>query len=871
MKAIKTVTSICLFTSALLLKSLTAEAAVDSVPAPPEHLQGRPALSTTPTLVQYDDGTPGLPGLSFYADKQPTTYGSQIISRLPIQFGMLVVRMKPSLQDGIVSAAYTFEYHPPQPAAGTPTTDPAYKNYYDWQWNEIDIEFVPNTLNYPRFWQACNHKNDPVKWTCTTAYDALVEKYKKGDYTLDMGDNPAFPKAGTPLSQSDAELWAARRMPTPYGNQWLTGIVEDLVGTPAGKAALLDLDWWPWVSWPGLVGMSRTEFRKAVSFDFWNVARKDPDEQVGWRGVNPNTGLYDGTGTVAANTIQNFFWPDDDSTDLYANFNTYTIVWTPSSLAYYVNAPDNGRDISKSNPVYQRKVDAKGKSPKDFTDTTLGLENMGCTTDRARGNILCNSLTKNIYDVNYDNTDNATAEYRVPWPHIMLNIWTDGPGTGPYACDATHTTNCGAGGWGGMVPKKFIAADATKIDPTTGKLPLESMNGDYLKYNEENMGVTGAYYEYVNFYPLKVESYDKPVESLSKADFVTAHASEVPGKPVQGAFETDFTKIQNMEQLVKSGWFVSNNDYGQSIDANVVFQGVPPATKDGKSGQFLKLCDTYLPDYMPKIQWGGQAVDWPVLAKGCSGRYIAPMKDGARQVYAVVNYYGLFNNNPNAVAGASLFIGDVKYDSQGFFLKNCSAGETTDCNQVAQVAGGIDGWNDAAQKVRYALPGSEQDAKSAADPAYGALGIYHNTSNIGRGIGVYVIPAGKITMAATNNGNTNGKYLMMCVGGQLVSNKPEEVNGGYPTEPERHVEGVINDVNLGPVGADRIYFIDAYYVNGDEIKDFTCPKDPASGKAPASFVDMNLPGATPVIQTRFGGLGVTITEPVQMNPEPSGK
>lgn len=802
---------------------------------------------------------------------QPITYGAQIVSRRPIQYGMLVVTMKPSAQRGMVSAAYTFDYHPYSPN----------QLYLDWNWNEIDIEFVRNTLQQARYYQYCGTDGGGV-WNChdpdfnlRDAFDDAVSAFKNSQFDQSVLNIYTFNTLDV-TSDTQAKEWALRSLPNPYANEWLSGMDENklgTVGTPdSGLTKLLKQASWSDIQWAPLFNLKQSNRSgtsppvfQGVSFDFWNVANKTagdiyniPAESsspyYGWRGSANGGDVGSPDGTIAANTIQDFFVPlplvqsklQNMGGDFYTNFHTYTIVWTPKKIAFYVDAPNSGTGIDGITPVYERdavsaqqvqksikKVMTRGAVPtaSDF-DTwkkqALGIENMG------DNNPLYGQTTHTIYDVNYGNSQrvNPNAEYQVPWPNIMLNIWTDAPGTDQYICDGDHANdpNCGAGGWGGMVPIQFTQGSfSPNVDPSQGTYPALSTAWDQPSLESDNstksaVGVTAALYKEVDFYPLKGSSGSWNTGDKF-SDFISATATDgysppPPGQPLGSqqryAFKTNFTQIDSLEGLVNAGWFVSNNAYGQSISANIAFQHAFK-TNDGIQGHYLALCDTYLANYMPKITWqdgSGNTNDynWPLYATGCSGRFINATKDGARQTLLVVQSFGVWdqNNGTNPIQ---------------------SVVDAQDASKVAGVVGGFDGWGSGDQGtgtvLQYVIPGSESTA--AANPGSytdANMKAWRNTLNIGHAYYIVTVQPGKqyVINSVPSLSSTGGViYPHVCIGGQLTN--------------------TTNMVQLGDVGADRVYYADVFWTVGEDAG-FQCPSE---GGDPA-YVEMNHDSDTPYVQ-----------------------
>ncbi len=299
------------------------------------------------------------------------------------------------------------------------------------------------------------------------------------------------------LSQSDTTL--------PY---WTAG---DLWGIPKGTPAPTN--------------------DKFMTLNFWRVPEGDHTIKVNniTASFLPSVSIAF-SGDVTANE-QYFTITDKDGKSTYdpKEFHTYTLVWTQESLSYYIDAPNDGKDIQHSTPI-------KVFSVKDYP----GLEMTGINYPGGESKFWWYGVEKNLGDV-----------------LIMLNHYFD-PGWGGIPGDDFTKSSCylkkvgyfplkSSTISGKLTSSDFVYDSTSGLDIDFSKMPVANwryelqklfvaevtadfLNG-YIIKNPEQMILTSDTPDKSQALELRLSTYDYP-QAAQTFFYVALDSPEVTGAAI---------------------------------------------------------------------------------------------------------------------------------------------------------------------------------------------------------------------------------------------------------------------------------------------------------------------------------------------------
>lgn len=298
--------------------------------------------------------------LVFPASALATGYAqSQMFTRKVFGYGMYVVRGMAS-PESLVSAFYLQNIQPD--INNWPASEPL------WRWTEFDWEFVPNT--------ASTTPTGLVEMDGPLPTPTMTPTY----YPQDAGNGAPGVANGyrtdVNWAQGIINLWNSNKANTPITiaksqNAWdaLAAATHPTSDTPpfgwnSGKGPIAINSWPMWGTQPQA---TTDQLQKAVSINFirWPYGAQTrtytaPDKTVKASNFVPsiNTGPFPPTDksqfmpSAAGLGNQVFVWAKDKTNfDPYTQFYDYTIVWTPTKVAFYIGVPGGGLDIAKATPV----------------------------------------------------------------------------------------------------------------------------------------------------------------------------------------------------------------------------------------------------------------------------------------------------------------------------------------------------------------------------------------------------------------------------------------------------------------------------------------------------------------------------------------
>lgn len=251
-----------------------------------------------------------------------------------------------------------------------------------WRWNEFDVEFVPRTLATQNSYAVINGSlpqpdvdfyGSTLDWGSMTSGEITpdVVEWVKGLAMTDdqvMGDMQKYYNAwmvdsGNPATQipaSDQNF---------AGAVATTGPNNTIGGT--GGAGSSDQPGWPNASvWKyPLTAVkpvpSNLDMSKMMAINMWRMPTGDTEIDVTVPGFSQQTyqcveklGVLDGSTnspsyTAAAMNNETYVFPGTADVHPYTELNTYTIVWTPTRVAFYLNAGTDGTDVSNAKPILE--------------------------------------------------------------------------------------------------------------------------------------------------------------------------------------------------------------------------------------------------------------------------------------------------------------------------------------------------------------------------------------------------------------------------------------------------------------------------------------------------------------------------------------
>ena len=302
---------------------------------------------------------------------------AQMKSLRKFGYGIFIVKMQAA--DGPVCSTFWLYSDAPAPGAM-----PEIRQM--WRWNEFDFEFVPYTLarqnsyttlagSFPNptvkhygakiaDWESFEtQKLSPkaIAWTenWLLTDDAIAADMQHFYNRWMIGNAPDFAKYK--LAESDFTFEGLKRT---TGDTHQTG----WTGTPPGK-----LPGWTFaMNWKyPLTAVSPVpaglDMKKMLTVNWWRMPEGNQSIDVDLPGYARQNFKFtirndiikgiEGIPSREAAVLNNesYVFPDSSLPGLvyspYAGLNTYTIVWTKTRVAFYVNAGTDGRDIAGATPI----------------------------------------------------------------------------------------------------------------------------------------------------------------------------------------------------------------------------------------------------------------------------------------------------------------------------------------------------------------------------------------------------------------------------------------------------------------------------------------------------------------------------------------
>lgn len=302
--------------------------------------------------------------------------GSQMKSLRKFGYGMFVCKMQAA--PGPVCS--TFWLYSDAPAPGCM---PEIAQL--WRWNEFDVEFVPQTQATQNSYAVVNGTfpkpavdfygstldwgsmtsgqitPDVVQWVrCMAMTDNRVMKDMQKYY------NAWMVASGVPANQ------------IPASQQNLAGAVattgpNNVIGGTGGPGTNSQPGWptasvWKYPLTAVKPVPSALDMSKMIALNMWRMPVGNTTIDVTVPGFPQETytciekmSVLDGSTntpsyTAAAMNNETYVFPGTADVHPYTELNTYTIVWTPTRVAFYLNAGNDGTDVSNANPILEFDV-----------------------------------------------------------------------------------------------------------------------------------------------------------------------------------------------------------------------------------------------------------------------------------------------------------------------------------------------------------------------------------------------------------------------------------------------------------------------------------------------------------------------------------
>jgi hypothetical protein len=328
--------------------------------------------SVSQEAVPPPDPTDGWSPYARYGD----FLSAQMKSQHKFGYGMFVCKMQAA--DGPVCSTFWLYSDAPAPGCMPEIAQM-------WRWNEFDYEFVPYT-------QATQN-----------SYITLGGDFPKPNVTFYGSRIIDWESPDTQLLKPEAVAWVSNLSMTDnfvfqemqhYYNRWMVnhndaatqipgsqlnyqGAVDTTgPGYAIGGKSNPDKPGWRYASqWKYPLTAVKAPpplyynmMRKMTAINWWRMPRGNQSIAVSLPGFDPQTYKFivkqDGlTGSTAAASYtpaalnnETYVFPNGLDFDPYAGLNTYTIVWTPTRVAFYINAPEDGTDVSNATPVAEYKL-----------------------------------------------------------------------------------------------------------------------------------------------------------------------------------------------------------------------------------------------------------------------------------------------------------------------------------------------------------------------------------------------------------------------------------------------------------------------------------------------------------------------------------
>ena len=369
----------------------------------------------------------GVLGASFNSFPTSSYSGSQTNTRQNFGHGMYIVKGWASLEP-VISSWFLDAIQP------DPTNFPGLSSL--WRWSELDWEFVPRSVSPQReqmlvnnafpnptvTLQRSNQANacapEDGQYDDNTLTQEITKLWNAGGQTRTAG-NPTQVTPNTHIAPTDFADFAHNiavipTNPDPYGfslnpnfpkagpKYWWSQTAPSFVAT------------WPL---PCSIPMqSSADMQNSVAVNVFRMPHGSMETSGGVTDTITSTVIPDiDMGGLPAsqpkpgNMTNESFALIKNGTNLYGGWNTYTILVTPTFIAFYINAGNNGTDIEHATPV--RKFDMN-----DATNPYPSLDAFGPKMVGAQ-----------LPFEDYNETTQPMGNLR-----FMLQNWVDGSGwSGP--------------------------------------------------------------------------------------------------------------------------------------------------------------------------------------------------------------------------------------------------------------------------------------------------------------------------------------------------------------------------------------------------------------------------------------------------------
>lgn len=250
-----------------------------------------------------------------------------------------------------------------------------------WRWNEFDFEFVPQTEatqnsyatlsgSFPK--PTVDFYGSKLKWSDMTTGQItpdIVEWVSGRDMDDDtvMGDMQTYYNKWMVNSKvADTQIPASQL--NFAGAKATTGANHVIGGT--GAAGTKNQPGWPNASvWKypltAVKPVPSLDMSKMIALNMWRMPSGNTEIDVTVPGFSKekykcieklgslNGSTAPASYTQAAMNNETYVFPGTTGIDPYTELNTYTLVWTPSRVAFYINVGEDGTDVSNATPVLE--------------------------------------------------------------------------------------------------------------------------------------------------------------------------------------------------------------------------------------------------------------------------------------------------------------------------------------------------------------------------------------------------------------------------------------------------------------------------------------------------------------------------------------
>ncbi|MCB2187145.1 MAG: hypothetical protein KQJ78_12050 [Deltaproteobacteria bacterium] len=203
-----------------------------------------------------------------------------------------------------------------------------------WRWTEIDWEFVPQTLSSSReLIEGVQDSKGNLTYNMYRSKAYNDASQVSGEWTDDL----VAQAIGLNGNHPDVTSWQDLVNHTQAGDYWAAGDG----GSPT------------WGFPPSLAQPSRNDLENSVALNLFRMPQGQQAVTAG--GVTSDFVPSVSTAVSGANiTNQAFYWAKDAKGD-YAydptGLHTYTVVWGPNAVNYYIDAPEDGTGVDGLAPV----------------------------------------------------------------------------------------------------------------------------------------------------------------------------------------------------------------------------------------------------------------------------------------------------------------------------------------------------------------------------------------------------------------------------------------------------------------------------------------------------------------------------------------